>query len=113
MSIRAAHRGISYQVSRGRSGAWLWSFAPPSGKPCTGRVMGEPEFATIVVRRAIDVWLLMNPGVAIVEAAVPESGSGLRQTVRPAQAPPKTLAAQKTLDEARPAFRPAEGPRQI
>jgi hypothetical protein len=56
----ALHRGIPYGLEEVRSGEWRWSFDPPEGPPHAGRVKGQSHYATTVVRRAIEVWLLMN-----------------------------------------------------
>lgn len=62
MSVYALHEGIQYQITEIRSGEWQWSFTPPAGASRSGRVVGEFEWAVTVVRRAIDVWHLMNRG---------------------------------------------------
>ena len=58
----ARHRGIPYQITEIRPGEWRWSFTPPAGSARAGRVIGAFEWAATVVRRAIDVWFLMNRG---------------------------------------------------
>ena len=60
MSVYALHRGMQYQITELRSGEWQWSFMPPFGAVRAGRVTGEFQWAVTVVRRAIDVWHLMN-----------------------------------------------------
>jgi hypothetical protein len=62
MSVNATHRGISYKIAEARGGGWQWSFTPPVGPSRSGRVTGDIEWAATVVRRAIDVWRLMNRG---------------------------------------------------
>jgi hypothetical protein len=61
MSVHALHQGIRYELSEARPGEWRWSFVPPKGPPQSGRVRGKFQFAVSVVRRAIEVWYLMNP----------------------------------------------------
>jgi hypothetical protein len=61
MSVHALHRGIRYELSEARPGEWRWSFVPPKGPRRSGRVRGKFQFAVSVVRRAIEVWHLMNP----------------------------------------------------
>ena len=56
MSLHALHRGVQYQLEEIASGEWEWSFIPPSGSPCAGRVSGEPEWAMTLAKRAIEVW---------------------------------------------------------
>jgi hypothetical protein len=60
MAVQAFHKGIQYELEEVRSGEWRWSFTPPTGARRAGRVIGEMEWATVVVRRAIDIWHLMN-----------------------------------------------------
>ena len=62
MSLYALHRGVQYEMSEVVPGQWQWAFAPPTGPRRSGRVQGEFQFALTVVRRAIDVWHLMNRG---------------------------------------------------
>ena len=62
MSVYGSYRGISYELVETSPGAWTWSFAPPTGAPRSGRVVGEQPWAFVVVQRAIEVWHLMNPG---------------------------------------------------
>jgi hypothetical protein len=62
MSVQTAHRGILYKIAEARGGGWQWSFTPPAGPSCSGRVAGDLEWAITVARRAIDVWHLMNRG---------------------------------------------------
>ncbi len=59
MSVNTAHRGIRYKIEA-HGGGWQWSFTPPLGPTCSGRVAGDLEWAITVARRAIDVWHLMN-----------------------------------------------------
>jgi hypothetical protein len=54
-------RCCQYQAEEVRAGEWQWSFQPPTGARRTGRVVGEPQWAMTVARRAIEVWHLMNP----------------------------------------------------
>ena len=60
MSVDASHRGIQYKLSEIGEDEWRWAFTPPSGPPRSGIVEGEYGFALTVVRRAIEVWHLMN-----------------------------------------------------
>jgi hypothetical protein len=60
MSVQASHQDIQYEIEQIRAGEWRWSFQPPTGSRCGGRVIGEPEWAMTVARRAIEVWHLMN-----------------------------------------------------
>jgi len=62
MSVHASHRGIQYKIIKARDGGWQWSFTPPVGPSCSGRVAGDIAWAVTVARRAIDVWHLMNRG---------------------------------------------------
>jgi hypothetical protein len=62
MSIDASYRGIQYKLIETDKGEWQWSFQPPAGPRQAGRVVGLPRYAMTVVRRAIDVWHLMNRG---------------------------------------------------
>ena len=62
MSVYGSYRGISYELVETNSGAWSWSFAPPTGSRRSGRVVGEQQWALVVVQRAIEVWHLMNRG---------------------------------------------------
>ena len=61
MSVHALHQGIQYELEEVRPGEWRWSVTPPEGKPKSGVVRGGYVFAVSVVRRAIEVWHLMNP----------------------------------------------------
>jgi hypothetical protein len=63
VSVQASYQGISYELSKTRDGQWRWTFIPPTGPSRSGRVRGELSFAQSVVRRAIDVWRLMNRSV--------------------------------------------------
>jgi hypothetical protein len=60
MSVHATYQDIQHELAEIRKGEWRWSFTPPTGAPRTGRVVGEYMFAVGVVRRAIEVWHLMN-----------------------------------------------------
>ena len=60
MSVYALHQAIQYQITEIRTREWRWSFTPPTGPGRSGHVVGEFEWAVTVVRRAIDVWHLMN-----------------------------------------------------
>jgi hypothetical protein len=62
MSVYGSYRGISYELVETSPGAWSWSFAPPTGSRRSGRVVGEQQWAFVVVQRAIEVWHLMNRG---------------------------------------------------
>jgi len=56
MSVYALHQGLQYEMQSVGEGEWRWSFHPPGEKPRSGRVVGEPEQAMAVARRAIEVW---------------------------------------------------------
>jgi hypothetical protein len=60
MSVHALHKAIQYRLEEVVPGEWHWSFAPPKGLARSGRVRGQYQFAQTVVRRAIDIWHLMN-----------------------------------------------------
>jgi hypothetical protein len=60
VSIYASHEGISFELIETRPGEWSWTFLPPAGARRTGRVVGDQQWAFTVVRRAIEVWHLMN-----------------------------------------------------
>jgi hypothetical protein len=62
MSTHATHQGIEYELRQVRDGEWEWSFVPPVGPARKGRVVGDPQWTTVVVKRAIEVWKLMNQG---------------------------------------------------
>ena len=56
------YRGIEYRI-RNRSGnEWEWEISVPFGPNKSGMVRGSRSWARTVATRAIDVWLLMNPG---------------------------------------------------
>ena len=59
MSVTATHQGIRYEM-QSLNGGWQWSFQPPQGPRRTGTVVGEPAQAMAVVRRAIEVSMLIN-----------------------------------------------------
>jgi hypothetical protein len=67
--MRATYRRISYQIEDVGEGMRQWSFEPPEGARQTARVRGEAWWATTVVRRAIDIWHLMNRGSRVSKAA--------------------------------------------
>jgi hypothetical protein len=60
VSVYASHEGISFELVEIRPGEWRWAFSPPAGARRSGRVHGEQQWAFTVVRRAIEVWHLMN-----------------------------------------------------
>ena len=60
MTVQASHQGISFEVIETGPGEWSWAFLPPDGRRRTGRVVGEQQWVFTVVRRAIEVWHLMN-----------------------------------------------------
>lgn len=64
MSLHALHQGVQYQLEEIASGEWEWSFIPPSGLLCAGRVSGEPEWAMTLVKRAIEIWQQEHQGMA-------------------------------------------------
>jgi len=60
MSVYAVYQGIQYEITEVGDGQWRWEFVPPHGPRRIGRAIGTPEWAFTVVRRAIQVWHLMN-----------------------------------------------------
>jgi hypothetical protein len=60
MTAKAIYQGVQYQIEELSKGEWEWSFQPPTGRRQSGRARGERRWAVIVVRRAIDIWHLMN-----------------------------------------------------
>jgi hypothetical protein len=60
MTLHALHQGIQYELEEVAKGEWQWSFEPLVGPRRTGMVVGEAEWAMLVVRRAIEVWHEMN-----------------------------------------------------
>jgi hypothetical protein len=60
--MQASYQGISYQIEEAGNSIWQWSFQPPTGARQSGRVRGEVRWAETVVRRAINIWHLMNRG---------------------------------------------------
>jgi len=60
MTANAMYQGVQYQIEELNKGEWQWSFQPPTGPRQSGRARGERRWAVTVVRRAIDIWHLMN-----------------------------------------------------
>ena len=59
MNVTMKHEGIQYDLVL-KDGTWTWSFQPIDGPRRFGRVNGDFSQATIVVRRAIEVSMLVN-----------------------------------------------------
>jgi hypothetical protein len=76
MAAFGSHRGIQYELTEVRSGEWRWSFRPPTGATRTGRVIGDQAWARTVVRRAIEVWHLMNDADRPQPAVLTQRGWG-------------------------------------
>jgi hypothetical protein len=60
MSVTAIHEGIQYDLYSPRDGEWVWTFQPVQGPRRRGKVIGEQDQAMAVVRRAIEVSMLIN-----------------------------------------------------
>jgi hypothetical protein len=60
MAVNATYRGVQYQLEELTKADWQWSFQPSTGPRQSGRARGERRWAVTVVRRAIDIWHLMN-----------------------------------------------------
>ena len=60
MIVNAMYQGIQFQIVELGKGDWQWSFQPATGPRQSGRARGERGWAVTVVRRAIDIWYLMN-----------------------------------------------------
>ena len=56
------YRGIEYVIRNRSENEWEWEISVPSGRNKSGHVRGSRMWARTVASRAIDVWLLMNPG---------------------------------------------------
>jgi len=60
MAVHALHLGIAYELEEVAEDEWHWSFVPASGIAQAGKVVGEAEWAMVVVRRAIEGWHALN-----------------------------------------------------
>jgi hypothetical protein len=60
MTVHALHQGIQYELEEVAEDEWQWSFQPPVGPRGTATVVGEAEWAMVMVRRAIEVWHEVN-----------------------------------------------------
>jgi hypothetical protein len=56
------YRGIEYVIRNRSENEWEWEISVPFGPKKTGFARGSRMWARTVAVRAIDVWLLMNPG---------------------------------------------------
>ena len=56
------YRGIEYIITKRSDTEWTWEISVPFGPNKSGFVRGSRMWARTVASRAIDVWLLMNPG---------------------------------------------------
>jgi len=68
MTVHAVHQGIQYELEEIGEDEWRWTFHPPVGGRRTEKVVGEAEWAIVVVQRAIETWHEIN-GAERPEAA--------------------------------------------